>query len=351
MTKTFLNEGEVTYIQGSGKKPYEVKKVGGIVSCSCPAWRNMGGGIDTRVCKHIKANIDPTCLLPQAINSSSTQLPQTNTASSTSQTKATKKDTAPPVLLAHPWDSTDPTGWWMSEKLDGVRAWWTGEKFLSRLGNEYHAPEWFKKLLPTTPLDGELWTGRGQFQKTVSIVKKFIPNDTEWLDVTYVIFDAPTHGGKFEERIDSVKEKYLPLNFGGCTGQIVWLEQTKCKSMKHLKEFLAQVNAKNGEGVVLRQAGSLYEEGRSNTCLKVKTFKDDEAEVIGYTDGKGKHKGRIGAILVKWKNVEFEIGTGMSDQERENPPKIGAKVTFKYTDLTDGGKPKNASFIGIRDYE
>lgn len=56
----------MTHIKGSGKNPYEVKKAGGVVSCSCPAWRNLGGPIDVRVCKHIKANIDPKCLLPQA---------------------------------------------------------------------------------------------------------------------------------------------------------------------------------------------------------------------------------------------------------------------------------------------
>jgi DNA ligase-1 len=55
-------------------------------------------------------------------------------------------DAAPKLLLAHPWENdTDLTGWWMSEKLDGVRAWWTGTQFLSRLGNVYHAPEGLEK--------------------------------------------------------------------------------------------------------------------------------------------------------------------------------------------------------------
>ena len=358
MTKVFLNEGDVTYVQGSGMKPYEVKKTGGIVSCSCPAWKNMGGSIDTRVCKHISANVDPGCLLPQAINppASKIQAPRQPVLTKTGKVSTAvggvvKKDTAPPVLLAHPWEESDPTGWWMSEKCDGVRSWWTGDRFLSRLGNEFHAPEWFKKLLPTTPLDGELWIRRGQFQKTVSIVKKLIPNDTEWLDITYVIFDAPTHGGTFEERLDSVKEKYLPLNFGGCTGQVVWLDQIKCKSVQHLKEYLASIEALGGEGVVLRQAGSLYEEGRSHTCLKVKTFRDGEAIVTGYTDGRGKHKGRVGALVVKWGDKEFEIGTGLTDDDRRNPPKIGSKVTFRYTALSDAGLPKPASYVGCRDYE
>lgn len=75
------------------------------------------------------------------------------------------------VMLADKWDDQDPTGWWMSEKLDGVRAWWTGKALLSRLGNAFQAPDWFTKDLPDVPLDGELWCGRGQFKEAVSITK------------------------------------------------------------------------------------------------------------------------------------------------------------------------------------
>ena len=69
------------------------------------------------------------------------------------------------------WESSiDITGWWMSEKLDGVRAYWDGKQFLSRLGNRFHAPPWFVEGFRPTPLDGELWGGRKLFQRTVSIV-------------------------------------------------------------------------------------------------------------------------------------------------------------------------------------
>jgi DNA ligase-1 len=51
----------------------------------------------------------------------------------------------------------------MSEKLDGVRCYWDGNKLYTRNGNETFAPpEWIAKL-PSTPLDGELWSGRDQF--------------------------------------------------------------------------------------------------------------------------------------------------------------------------------------------
>ncbi|MFA6049911.1 MAG: DNA ligase [Candidatus Paceibacterota bacterium] len=357
----FLNEGDITYLQGSGKKPYEIKKVGGTVSCSCPAWRNLGGTIDTRVCKHIKKAIDPACLLPQATQASAAstkaakapRLTKTGKVS-TAVSGVVKKDTAPPVLLAHPWDTSDPTGSWMSEKLDGVRAWWDGEKFLSRLGNTYHAPTWFKKLLPAkTVLDGELWVGRKKFQKTISAVRKGVPTDSEWLDVAYVIYDAPEHGGVFEERYEYLKTLFPVLrhNGGEGVGMICILEQIKVTSVKHMKQMLTDVEALGGEGVMLRTAGSLYEADRSWTCMKVKTFFDAEAEVIGHTAGRGKHKGRTGALIVKWKNKEFEIGTGLSDKDREKPPAIGSMITFRYTALSDAGLPKPASYVCERNYE
>ena len=62
----------------------------------------------------------------------------------------------------HPmdWDSrSSPTGWWMSEKFDGIRAYWDSarKKFFSRNGNELQVPDWFKENMPNIPLDGELW--------------------------------------------------------------------------------------------------------------------------------------------------------------------------------------------------
>ena len=112
----------------------------------------------------------------------------------------------PPVLLAHVWENdVELLGWWMSEKLDGVRAYWDGQRFLSRLGNEYIAPDWFVAGLPNTPLDGELWVGRKQFQRCVSIVRRQEAHD-EWREVRYPIFDAPAHEAPAEERQQHIKD-------------------------------------------------------------------------------------------------------------------------------------------------
>lgn len=350
-----LSEGDVVHIKGSGKKPYEVKKVGGVVSCSCPAWRNIGGPIDVRVCKHIRKAIDRECLLPQAhaMYDDSKKKPKKGTKGAPRKA-AVKKETAPPVLLAHKWENEDPSGWHMSEKLDGVRAWWDGKQFLSRLGNVYHAPEWFKAMLPKdTKLDGELFAGRGKFQQTVSAVRKLVPTDSEWEQISYVIFDAPEVKGTFEERMTHLNEHFHPYETeeGVAVHQVCVLNQNICENADTLAAYLANVEEQGGEGVMLREPKSAYEEGRSTTLLKVKTFFDDEATVVKHIAGRGKHKGRLGALRVEWNGVEFKVGTGFSDKQRENPPSVGSKVTFRYQELSKDGVPRFPSFITARDYE
>jgi DNA ligase-1 len=101
---------------------------------------------------------------------------------------------------------------------------------------------------------------------------------------------------------------------------------------------------------MLRQPGSAYVAGRSATLLKVKSFKDDEAVVVAHQPGTGRHKGRLGALLVRLADgTEFAIGTGFSDKQREAPPPVGATVVFRYQELSDGGVPRFPSFHAVRD--
>jgi DNA ligase-1 len=252
----------------------------------------------------------------------------------------------PPLLLAESWDNaTDLSDWWMSEKLDGVRAYWDGKQFLSRQGNLYYAPDWFVEGLPPVPLDGELWIGRKKFQRTVSIVRRQDKSEL-WKEVRFLVFDAPAASGGFEERIAFLKEA---LRKGGASFAGEHAHE-RCRSLEALRMELARVEALGGEGLMLRQPGSKYAVGRSSTLLKVKSFHDAEAVVLGHQAGEGRHKGRLGALLVRLPNgTQFAIGTGFSDRERGQPPGIGATVTFRYQELSDGGVPRFPSYVGVRD--
>ena len=100
---------------------------------------------------------------------------------------------------------------------------------------------------------------------------------------------------------------------------------------------------------MLREPGSSYVAGRSTTLLKVKSFFDSEATVIGHTKGKGRHKGTVGALEVRWGDgTEFKVGTGLSDAQRKAPPEVGSVVSFRYQELTKAGVPRFPSFVGVR---
>src|SRR5438309_1165168 len=183
-----LQDGQTAEIQGSGSKPYVLKNVGGVYSCTCPAWRNQSVPIERRSCKHLRALRGDAA---ETARVGSATPPASKNGAAPKAVNPLFSGGVPPLLLAHPWESDlDLTGWWMSEKLDGVRAYWTGQKFLSRQGNEFLAPEYFVAGLPTFPLDGELWVGRGMFQKTVSIVRRQ-DKGSGWKELRYMIFDAP----------------------------------------------------------------------------------------------------------------------------------------------------------------
>jgi len=251
-----------------------------------------------------------------------------------------------PVMLAQRWDQkVDIKGWWMSEKLDGVRGYWTGKKMISRSGIPYQVPEWFTRNFPPTPLDGELWLGRQQFSELVSIVRRKIP-DANWKKVRYLIFDAPQVNGGFEKRLDFVRVWFQQHS----NPYAEVLKQQICENEAHLRKKLREIESFGGEGLMLRKPNSPYEVGRSYNLLKVKTYEDTEATVIAHLPGKGKHSGRLGALLVKLPNgIQFAIGTGFSDLERENPPPVGSIITFKYYGYHKSGIPRFASFLRTRE--
>lgn len=329
-----LADGQSVEIQGSAAKPYVLKNVGGVYSCSCPAWRNQSLPIDRRTCKHLRCYRGEQA--EQSRLGDAIPAPIRQPASNKS---------IPPLLLAHAWDNEqDLTGYWMSEKLDGVRAYWDGRQFLSRQGNVFHAPGWFTKGLPSIPLDGELWLDRKRFQKTVSIVRRQDAGRS-WEEVKYVVFDAPAPGQPFETRrreiSQSVREDRCPY--------VRILYQVPCEGIDHLQCELARVESLGGEGLMLRQPGSNYEAGRSHTLLKVKRFHDAEARVVEHLPGSGRHKGRLGALLVELTGgIRFSVGTGFTDAQREKPPPIGSTITYRFQELTDGGVPRFPSFARVR---
>ncbi|CAN5758944.1 hypothetical protein BH23PLA1_BH23PLA1_27610 [soil metagenome] len=331
-----LKDGESLEVKGSGARPYVLRNVGGVYSCSCPAWRNQSTPIECRTCKHLRRLRGDEAETDRIGGDLPTRPEPTLDAIA---------KVSPPLLLAERWDNAqDLTGWWISEKLDGVRAYWDGKGLLSRLGNPFYAPDWFTAGLPEVPLDGELWIGRRAFQRTVGIVRRQDRSEL-WKEVRFVAFDAPTIDAPFEECRTFLRahvERHRPPHVRAHEHEV-------CRDLEHLRAELARVEALGGEGLMVRRPGSRYEVGRSPTLLKIKSFRDAEARVLEHLKGAGRHKGRLGALLVELPDgTRFSVGTGFSDVQRGAPPPVGSIITFRYQELSEGGVPRFPSFVGVR---
>jgi DNA ligase 1 len=252
----------------------------------------------------------------------------------------------PQLLLAEQYKSgINISQFLVSEKLDGVRAVWDGKVLQTRAGNVIEAPAWFTKDLPATPMDGELWLGRGQFDALSGAVRKAVAVDAEWKNIVYMVFELPNTKGTFTMRaksiVEIVKKAHLP--------HLKAAAQFKVKDEAALNVLLQQVVKNGGEGLMLHRADAEYETGRSSALLKLKPLFDAEATVVAHTAGRGKYKGKLGALVVQTSDgVRFKLGTGLTDAQRENPPKIGSLVTYTYRDKTKSGKPKFARFLRER---
>jgi len=262
---------------------------------------------------------------------------------------AAARTLAPALMLARDWPAgRSPSGYWVSEKFDGVRALWDGKQLRFRSGLPIAAPAWFLQSLPNTALDGELWLGRGRFDELSGLVRKTVAADADWRTVQYLIFDLPGAQGTFGERIERMQGIVAQA-------QKPWLQavaQQRVTDAAALQNLLQQTTQAGGEGLVLHRANALWAPGRSDALLKFKLAPDEDARVVAHLPGKGKHLGKLGALMLELPDGQrFALGTGFSDAQRANPPQLGSVVTYRYRDRTPKGLPKFASFLRVRGAE
>ena len=264
------------------------------------------------------------------------------------------------------------TGWFASEKLDGVRCFWDGgisrghdknnvpwancskdQRYIkipkatglwSRYGHPIQAPDWFLDQLPKEQaLDGELYI-KGPRQHLLSVVKDLVPGPG-WEKVGYWVFDIPspsiTHprdcgkwtirggamgellrdycsGKQFAVNVLKLRQLALDLPPEGVLRIIeqVRLPDTLSESRAKIEELLTTITSQGGEGLVLRSPYSLWEPARSNNVLKVKLVDDSEGIVTGYIGGKGKYEGMIGAFVLRLPSGKRLELSGFTDAER-----------------------------------
>ena len=247
-------------------------------------------------------------------------------------------------------DEVDVREYWVSEKYDGVRGYWNGEarQMRSRNGSVIVLPKWFAAQLPNTSLDGELWIARGQFERVVSVVRDAQPDDAAWKQVKYMVFELPdpyNQYGDFTQRIAQIE--HITQNINAPNIQAV--KQWRVRDRSELLLQLDQITQAGGEGLMLHLASAPYQTGRSDALYKLKLRQDAEATVIGYVAGTGKYAGKVGSLRVRTENGrEFNVGGGLNDALRAQPPAIGSVITYQFNGLTKKGQPRFPRFLRVR---
>ncbi len=252
-------------------------------------------------------------------------------------------ESKPQLQLANNYDSrNDLHKFLVSEKYDGVRAYWDGKKLYTRQGNRIYAPQWFTRDLPPIALDGELWIDRQRFDEVSGIVRTRYAKEKDWQKVRFMVFDLPHSLKPFEARLNELKvitdEVKLP--------HLKTVPHFKVKTPKELQHQLSHVVAKGGEGLMLHRSDSFYQAVRSDDLQKLKPYDDAEATVLKHLPGKGKYRGKLGALLVKTSDgITFRIGSGFSLEERQEPPEIGSIITYRFRGKTKNNVPRFATFL------
>ena len=251
------------------------------------------------------------------------------------------------------------SGWLASEKLDGVRAYWDGENLLSRQGKKLNAPQSFTKNFPKFALDGELYAKELKFEEIQASVMDKLPDEKAWSRLKFHVFDVPEASGGLLTRLE-ILAKFLKNE---PNDNLIIIKQIKMRDNAQFLKFTEEIILNGGEGAVVREPNAPYERKRSKNALKFKKFKDAECEVIAVNKGSGKYANFAGSLTCnalggkddKEKAGEpkegtiFKIGSGLSDKNRQDPPKIGSIITYKFQNLAANGKPRFPRFLRVRE--
>ena len=254
---------------------------------------------------------------------------------------------APALLLANVYrPGMRLADYWVSEKYDGVRGYWDGHTLRTRGGETVATPAWLTVGWPDTPMDGELWAGRGRFSHAQSTVRQQQPDDAAWREMRFMVFDLPAHGGTFDQRLPALNQLVESLD----QPWVQAVPQQRVASDAALQKLLLRTVRAGGEGLMLHRGASMYRAGRSDDLIKVKTHEDAEAKVVAHLPGQGRHAGRLGALVVEMPSGQrFRLGAGLTDAERDHPPPVGSWVTYRFRGTHDSGVPRFASFVRVRD--
>jgi len=291
----------------------------------------------------------------------------------------------------------DPTGWWYSEKLDGVHGIWTGSEMFSRTGNKIAIPDWWVEQLPKDmALAGELFVSRKNFSEIQGLVHSKIPVSRAWQRVSFCLFDIPDSRLSFRENYQILQDL---VRISGCSF-LKLIPQIPISSFEHFLQAHRQLVIQGAEGTIIRDPNASYLPYQSDRLLKFKSqvgpdgnflhLFDDLAVIVGYnlSDKLFKADGKPGlrSLQVEWVDlpestqesldslssqssqsspssqssssspslpkVQFSVSGHLTKVEKSGDYQtlfpIGAQIRILYNELNqDSGKPRFPRYGGM----
>ena len=187
-------------------------------------------------------------------------------------------------------------------KLDGIRCVIRVDGMWSRNGKKIiSAPHIFESLKPlfeSNPdliFDGELYADKfaNDFNAICSLVKKTKPTSSDLTmskeQIEYHIYDLPSHTGIFTQRNKALNNLNLP-------SECVIVTTDQIDTMNDLLAYYEDYTMDGYEGQMIR-LDKEYEQKRSKSLLKHKSFMDGEFVIRGVEEGKGKLAGKAGRLV------------------------------------------------------
>ena len=264
----------------------------------------------------------------------------------------------------------------ISQKLNGTRCAFVGDKCVTRQGKEYtglqHIIKDLQELVGTNMfVDGELvyknkegLSDSEAFQKGTGIA---MSKDEDKSDLELVVFDMfPLNefwdGESKETYSERLVNYILPLRNKIISGyfpnvSVVHMFYNGCDHTE-IWNWLDYAENNDMEGVIVN-LDTPYECKRSKNLIKVKKFYTYDLEVVGVEEGDGRNKGTLGALVVKYKDNTVNVGSGFTDEERKNfwenrEDIIGRVIEVKYKEITTDKKTGLESlqfpvFCGLRE--
>jgi DNA ligase-1 len=289
-------------------------------------------------------------------------------------------------MLADKYEAKYVTSWpvYVQPKLDGKRLISyiqpSGDVILkSREGRPHLSSDYLKQpikhllqyLPPGSVLDGELYNDDITFQELISIAqKKETIKDAKKLQ--FYIFDidyTDNHRPSYDERYDTLVSAYnlCVEDYPEVFDHLVILEADIAYCHQDVLNKMEQYEQQGYEGIMVKKIANdisprdkewktvVYHYGRSRNIMKLKSFTDEEATIVGVVNGKGKEKD-LATAVVDWNGTEVKVSLNYPREIRahwwRHPEEIiGQPLTIRYQELTNDGIPRFPKGVGIRDYE